>query len=167
MTSRDEIRRYWSEKQKRFRINNPAKNREYCKRWREANRVKHRESSLRNYHANKEKLMARTRKWHRDNAERRRIYRANYRKTNPAYNKLHCGNRRARKRVARICDSLAVAQIYKRAEWLRQWFDVVVDHIKPLSLGGTHEPRNLQIIYSFENRRKSNRLSYNPQVVFS
>jgi 5-methylcytosine-specific restriction endonuclease McrA len=62
--------------------------------------------------------------------------------------------------------SPAIHKIYARATELRQWFDVVVDHIVPLSKGGLHLPENLQLIYRSENNRKHNSDSYQPTVVF-
>lgn len=74
--------------------------------------------------------------------------------------------RRARKRQATIGDLTDISKIYERAQWWRQWFDVAVDHIMPLSKNGTHEASNLQIIYGFENSRKNAKLDYKPQIIF-
>lgn len=63
-------------------------------------------------------------------------------------------------------DLRSIEKIYARARELRRWFNVVVDHIKPLIKGGPHAPSNLQIIYRSENERKAARLDYIPSVVF-
>jgi len=92
---------------------------------------------------------------------------AKWRRENPD---KHCavqGRRRAMQRVVTIGDSIGIAKVYDRARWWRQWFDVVVDHIIPLSKGGSHEASNLQIIYRFENARKGTRTDYNPMVIFT
>jgi 5-methylcytosine-specific restriction endonuclease McrA len=73
----------------------------------------------------------------------------------------------ARKRRATIGDLAAIRAKYKRAHELRRWFDVEVDHIVPLARGGAHEASNLQIIYTYENRRKHACLGYKPRVVFN
>lgn len=74
--------------------------------------------------------------------------------------------RKARKKNAvRGCQE-RVARIYKRCAELRKWFDVQVDHIIPLSFGGAHSAKNLQVIYAFENRRKHSNPFYVPRVVF-
>lgn len=63
-------------------------------------------------------------------------------------------------------NSVAINKIYARATELRQWFDVVVDHIIPLAKGGAHEPDNLQIIYRLDNLKKHAQLTFQPRVIF-
>lgn len=87
--------------------------------------------------------------------------------THPEICRAHEALRRARKRNAAIGDFSAIARIYARARELRQWFDVVVDHIIPLAKGGAHAPGNLQIIYRLENLSKGTRLDFVPSVIFS
>jgi 5-methylcytosine-specific restriction endonuclease McrA len=70
------------------------------------------------------------------------------------------------KRKARQGCQREVEKIYARAQELRQWFNVVVDHIVPLAKGGAHTTSNLQIIYSFENAAKADSLTYKPKVIF-
>lgn len=83
--------------------------------------------------------------------------------TRKAQRNAMCAARRARQRT---WDS-RIEAIYIRAKELRQWFDVVVDHIRPLGRGGKHILSNLQIIYRTENLRKGCRLDYTPSVVFT
>ncbi len=78
----------------------------------------------------------------------------------------HVRLREARKKLLTIGDVTDIAKVYERARWWKQWFDVAVDHIIPLSRNGTHEATNLQIIYGFENNRKYNNANYKPKVVF-
>jgi hypothetical protein len=73
----------------------------------------------------------------------------------------------ALKRKVTVGDLTEIAKVYERRSWWGQWFDVVVDHIVPLFHGGTHEAKNLQIIYRFENSRKGRSLNYKPRVIFS
>jgi 5-methylcytosine-specific restriction endonuclease McrA len=81
-------------------------------------------------------------------------------------NCVHAAKRNALKRCRTVGDLFAIEKVYARAQELRQWFDVVVDHIVPLAKGGAHSPENLQIIYAFENERKGARLDYKPRVIF-
>ncbi len=74
--------------------------------------------------------------------------------------------RRAIELMADVRDRPGIAKIYKRAGVLRQWFDVVVDHIIPLAKGGAHAPGNLQIIYRLENLHKNASLTCKPKVIF-
>lgn len=75
--------------------------------------------------------------------------------------------RRAKKKPSTLPDWIEIQKIYRRAEILRQWFDVVVDHIIPLARGGTHSsPGNLQIIYRKENNQKGAKLDFSPSVIF-
>jgi 5-methylcytosine-specific restriction endonuclease McrA len=76
-----------------------------------------------------------------------------------------CAYQMARKAKTKTNDA-AVFKIYKKAQELRQWFDVQVDHVVPLSKGGSHTAENLQIIYAFENLMKSNNDNYRPRVIF-
>lgn len=74
--------------------------------------------------------------------------------------------RRARRRSATIGDLTDIAKVYERAKWWAKWFTVEVDHVISLAKGGTHEAKNLQIIYDYENRRKGVNPGYKPRVVF-
>ncbi len=74
--------------------------------------------------------------------------------------------RNAIKIGATVGSKAAIDKIYIRASHLRKWFDVVVDHRVPLSKGGAHSSKNLQIIYRTDNLRKSARLDYSPSVIF-
>lgn len=74
--------------------------------------------------------------------------------------------KRARKRNATVGCRKAIAKVYERARWWKQWFDVAVDHIIPLVKDGKHTASNLQIIYAYENCRKKDSLTYRPRVVF-
>jgi 5-methylcytosine-specific restriction endonuclease McrA len=85
-----------------------------------------------------------------------------------AYNAHYSRLKKLRRRLATIGDLTDIFKVYDRCAELRQWFKgLVVDHIVPLSRGGTHEAKNLQIIYDFENQRKYNKPDYKPKVIFA
>lgn len=98
------------------------------------------------------------------NREKSRIYK----KRHPDRNRASSMARHAKKMgaVPNGTDMREINKIYTRAHELKQWFNVEVDHIIPLSKGGLHCPDNLQIIYRSENCRKNNRVDYSPSVIF-
>lgn len=104
--------------------------------------------------------------WRQKNKTRRKQYQARWIKAHSARMCYHAQLRRARKKKAAISDLPQIKKIYARAAELRQWFDVVVDHIIPLAKSGAHSPENLQIIYRKENGEKGIRLDYRPSIVF-
>lgn len=97
-------------------------------------------------------------------ANRRRV--KEWRSNNPAKARALDAIKRARRSKATIGDQKAICKIYIRCRELCRWFDVVVDHIVPLSKGGAHAANNLQIIYRKENEKKHNSLFFKPSVVF-
>ncbi len=124
------------EHQKRFFKNHPEWKSLECKRYRKRHPDRNPESCKKYYQNNKERFFA------------------------------AAARRRALQRKVTVGGLKAIIKIYKRAQWWKQWFDVVVDHIIPLSKGGEHSAKNLQIIYAFENARKGSSLTYKPSAVF-
>lgn len=114
-------------------------------------REKIREYKRENYQKNAEKIKAKVSRWYYANQDRAKAYHA---------------IQKARERCATIGDLTAIAKVYERCVWWRQWFDVVVDHIVPFAKSGSHEASNLQIIYASENLHKHAKLNYKPKVVF-
>jgi 5-methylcytosine-specific restriction endonuclease McrA len=118
---------------------------------------------------NGEVLNARRRERH--DPTKAKLTREKYKAANPDRVKILArkgrGLRRARLRAATIGDLTDIHKIYERCHWWKQWFDVVVDHVISLARGGTHEAKNLQIIYRFENEKKGSRLDYKPRVIFT
>lgn len=96
----------------------------------------------------------------------RRIYMRKYYHIRPEIFAKDRAFRRTRMKVHSVKEQFKIDQIYRRAAFLRKWFDVVVDHKLPLCKGGKHIANNLQIIYSTENCRKGSRLDYTPSIVF-
>jgi 5-methylcytosine-specific restriction endonuclease McrA len=150
-------------------------NYEKHKRWKEKlGREAYLALRRRLYRKNPAPILARNKRWKdKLNPDVRRSLEREYQRKflkknghNLIYRLRARGLREARKRNATIGDLTDIAKVYERARWWKQWFDVAVDHIIPLSRGGTHEAANLQIIYGFENNRKYNKPSYRPKVVF-
>lgn len=117
-----------------------------------------------------EKIKEYGRAYYARNRERTLIRKRNLRKANPELTqsgwRKRAAIRRARKRATTIGDLTDIAKVYERRDWWRRFFPVEVDHVISLARGGTHEAKNLQIIYDFENRRKYARSDYKPRVVF-
>jgi len=137
-----------------------------CHRWLAANRKK-RNLSKRQYRlANIDKIKAYNKQWRIKNFVKRQVYDKHYRLTHNSKMRAKSQKRKALKLKATIGDLSQIQKIYERAAQYRKWFDVVVDHIIPLSKGGAHSPENLQIIYAEENSVKGARLDYRPRVIF-
>ncbi len=121
---------------------------------------------------NREESRRRCRSWKKNNPEQACISNRKgtekYRKLHPDRRKASANKRRALKRNVTVGDLTEIAKVYSRAQELRnQGFDVQVDHIIPLAKDGTHEPSNLQILYTHENLKKHTSLTYKPEVVFT
>ena len=131
------------------------------KAYREGNREKLAAYQRSYRKANKEKVAARWKSYrerHKEEvAERMSAYhkatRGNGKRR--AKNSAKTAARRARKRNTEVKNCPRVKAIYFIAAWLRsEGDDVHVDHIIPLSRGGTHTHDNLQILTAEENLRK-------------
>jgi len=140
MPSKDtEKRREWNRK---WNQNNAEKRRELNRKWRE----EHPEYNRQHYE---------------NNSEQRKEYQKEWGKNNPAKVNAKSGRRRARKlnQTPELTDreKLEIDFLYAVADGLGQITGTPyeVDHIHPLSKGGIHHPRNLQVITEKENLRKS------------
>lgn len=120
----------------------------------------------RDYHGNKECHRDRHRKWQRAHREHVRAYQNEYRTKhrekerarlrrhyacNKGYYVNKTANRKAVKEGARCscCSNADIRRIYNSAKP-----GYHVDHIKPLSKGGTHCVRNMQVIPAELNLKK-------------
>lgn len=123
--------------------------------WAKANRDKRRESERRYIQANLEKIRARKRAWNQANRLKTRQYGRDTYERNPTPAKANSRNRRARLRLADGCHSVAdiawLLRIQKKQcahSWckrsLKKGFHV--DHVIPLSLGGSNDRFNIQLL---------------------
>ena len=158
---------------------NREKQRAYSAAWGKANREKQRASAAAWYKANTEKKRASYAAWAKANPEKKRALdaawgKANrekrsatfaaWSKANPEKMNLKTARRRALKLAAVPDDAnkAFVAGFYAIANRVSKCLGIRhdVDHIVPLSLGGSHCHRNMQVIPSTWNYRKHDRYDY-------
>lgn len=141
--------------------------------WREKNREKVRASQAAYEHSNREKVSAAKRKWRLENPDAMQAARKSWEARNPDKKQVYRENRRAAEKnvggkipsdvIRRLMVSQAGKCVVCRCEFQRDsssaWYlsNYELDHIMPLSLGGTNEEVNLQILCRPCNRRKAAR----------
>jgi 5-methylcytosine-specific restriction endonuclease McrA len=141
---------------------NPLYATEKAMKWNKENKNKHKEIHNRWYQNNKEKHSISVKKWAQKNGPAIKLAKLAWRKANPEADQAKSRNRRARKRnaegrhtaadVQRIFD----AQRGKCAHCLTGIkAGYHVDHIQPISRGGSNWPRNLQLLCAPCNLRKN------------
>lgn len=152
-----------------WRRSHPDKVKAAQKRQYVANAQKRRAASLAYYRANREVVLAkrktaegraegarRMREWNAANRERARAKVREWRKRNPGWWKDYNAKKRAALRGCAIVDRPAIKAIYDLARSSSalpcRWCDALtlpggrhVDHVVPLSKGGSHAPANLCI----------------------
>lgn len=132
-----------------------------CARWFKNNKSRSNEDSKRYYWANREKRLQQSRSWYAANQERMRARSKKWRSQNPESVNAYTRNRKARLKAnggfhnGKDIKTILVSQKYKCAYCkikLRNKYEV--DHITPLSGGGSNNPCNLQIVCGPCNREK-------------
>lgn len=165
LNNKDHIREYkkiWRknneehivEYHKNWSKNNREHLRGYRTQYRRDNREHIREYHKQYYENNREKCLEYSRQCYKDDPE----YRKQYQKDNPE--KMLA--RKAKRRVAKKNQTVALTNIekdkykfiYKVASTMANY---VVDHIQPISKGGSDHPDNLQILRKDLNREKYNK----------
>ena len=154
----------------------------YRKAWYRANKEKMRRYSKARYEANREKLKAESKTYRETNPEkdkaRKKVYReANrekikaYRKANLEMGRKHCRKRQALKHTTQI-EVINEKEVYLRDGWICQICHRRVnknlkypdpkssslDHIVPLTKGGTHTYKNVQLTHLVCNSGKKDRV---------
>ena len=122
--------------------------------YRSENIAKEKENHKRYYLTHREDIRAKTKKYFHDNWERIREYRSEYYKNNSHQYKARASRRRALIESVTIGDIGEIERFYEfvreksklRCYWCKSFVlkkDRHVDHIIPLSRGGMHSPLNL------------------------
>lgn len=147
----------------------------------EANRGKYAERARKYREANPEKAKARSRKWYvanrekvllsqrgrKSNPEEARVRKRKWRAANPEKARAELRRRRAHKRNAEGDHTGADIQRQYKAQKGKCYYckapagkDYQVDHVVPLSRGGSNDPANLVIACRSCNASKSDRLPH-------
>lgn len=168
-------KRCTNENDRRWYAKNAENAREYCRKYDAANREKNREHS-RWYDATyPEKVRESVRKYYDNpsNREKERESCRQWAKNNPERVLEYAHRYDARKRSAYVAP-VNHREIYERDDWICQLclqpvdqtlkyphpMSKSLDHVKPLSKGGTHEPSNVQLAHFVCNCRKKNKTQW-------
>jgi 5-methylcytosine-specific restriction endonuclease McrA len=156
--------------QKIWASNNPEKAHALCKQWRQNNPVQVRKLKNNYCLKNREKESARAKRWYYANRERGKAYRKLH--YNKEWNDAHRESIRShvRNRRAKINGAVGkhtqddIMRIYKNQSGLCKYCGKEVgnkfhvDHVNPISRGGSNFPDNLVISCQFCNDSKGNKL---------
>lgn len=131
-------------------------------KWRADNPDKEKSRGAKRYADNPDREKARHAKWVQNNRAELRLYNANIRAENPEAHRIRLQNRRARKLAAGgklssgLSDRLFKLQRGKCACGCKQPLgtDYHLDHIMPLTLGGTNTDDNIQLLTATCNQQK-------------
>ena len=138
-------------KVKRFKANNPGKTTEYCRRWRESHREQYRAIDRAYRTKNREQERLKAAKAYDNNTERYRAY---------------SRNRYALKWSVGTHTAEDVTRQYEKQQGCCFWCSepvnqlYQVDHVIPISRGGSNSPDNLVIACPSCNRHKQKLLPY-------
>ena len=135
---------------------------ERMRRWRKSNPEKNRAQSALNYRRTLDKDPDYFKKWQMVNKDKCRESERRYSKNNPSKIAAKAARRRIKRKEQTVSlssrEEKMVQIIYSRSQDMGP--DYVVDHITPVSRGGSDHPTNLQIITAEENGKKSNKFNY-------
>lgn len=143
---------YNRERQRQWRQENPEKYAAIIKRWRDRHREHYREYDREYRGENREKIREQQAKARAENRQRFRAYNT---------------NRRAMQLAAGGTYSASdIERLYAEQDGLCRWCSepltdgYEIDHVIPLSRGGSNSPENLAVTCSSCNRRKSSLLPF-------
>lgn len=159
-------KRQWYEEHRKERIQAQkewrVRNREYHKDYNRRYRREHlEEKRLYNYQysrEHREEALERTKRWQKENPERAKARSNRWKRENPERVRIHGNRRRARKVNAEGCAS--AEQIAARVEYYGGLCYLcgrpyeAIDHVVPLSRGGSNWPANQRPICALCNARK-------------
>jgi 5-methylcytosine-specific restriction endonuclease McrA len=152
----------------KWRAAHPKENKRRLKEWRDANLEKSRQHSRDWGNANRGKRAATAKQWRQDNPERALELAHEWRERNPERYRIAKNAASHRRRVRKLAaegnhtaddiQALCAKQHGKCANCRRgigRCFEV--DHIQPLTKGGSNWPSNLQLLCPRCNRKKHNK----------
>lgn len=150
-----ESNRKWSSKneleyRRQDRKSNPEKYREKSRRWRANNPEKAKEINAKQYQKNREKILARKKQYWQENPDIRQSARASYnaRKRSAEGSFTSADVLRMKESQSMMCNGC-------RCDMNETGYHI--DHIVPLSRGGTNWPSNLQLLCPTCNHKKYNK----------
>lgn len=169
-----------TERIKQYQKDHPEQRREISKKYKTNNAEKVKTRIKAHYEANKERLTAVTREYHRTHREQISAKDKLYCKNNPEKVRIKGHNYRARLRNVFVC-AVNPTEIFERDGWICKICNEPVDrnahhndskypsvdHIIPITKGGTHEPANVQCAHRGCNSSKSNKYPISDPCVIS
>ena len=153
-------------KNKYYYSKNPDLWKNWCKRWRAENREKTNANNRASYERNKKQRNATAKKWRDNNKERMSELQRMWRKTPKWRAHMRSQNYRYRQKYGHLRDKMNLSlkqwtQLMEDYDWkcvqCGHW-DRTVDHIIPISKGGTSERSNLQVLCNKCNWIKSDKI---------
>lgn len=157
-------REHSTEQVRRWRAKNKKRQQETSRKYNVANKTAIAEKQKEYRKENRKRIDARVRTWCAENPERRKQITAKWAKANPDKILEYTNRRRARLAAVAVplttVEQAQVIGFYATARAMTELSgeSYHVDHIKPLSKGGTHRPDNLQVLRGVDNLRKGAKL---------
>lgn len=150
---------------------NPEKQREYAARWRESHREQARATSRAYYLEHREAILPKHRIYRKANPE---VFRAGLRRYNAAHPDLVAQRNAGRRGAVIRGQPVLIREVFDRCaskchicrkavDWECKWPDPLsksLDHLIPISKGGSHEPANVSLAhYGCNSSRNDGRIA--------
>lgn len=148
--------------QREWRVRNRKEHRTYSRKWAREHPEHVKNTRRRYYQKNREEALEQAKRWQGENPERAKSRSRRWKRENPERVRVHGNRRRARKVNAGGCAS--AKQIDARIEYYGNLCYLcgkpyeAIDHVIPLSGGGSNWPANLRPICALCNARKGAKL---------